>query len=69
MLLLHRTSILLSLLSKDYIITIKFIFTVKSDEKEAIPSLLLLRKSLPRLREGEEVLARWADEGWYFRGK
>ena len=41
---------------------------VKSDEKEAIPSLLLLRKSLPRLREAEEVLARWADEGWYFRG-
>jgi hypothetical protein len=56
-------------LFKYIIITIKFIFTVKSDEKEAIPSLLLLRKSLPRLREAEEVLARWADEGWYFRGK
>lgn len=31
-------------------------------------SLLELRKSLPVLREGEEVLARWSDEGWYFRG-
>lgn len=30
--------------------------------------LLELRKSLPVLREGEEVLARWSDEGWYFRG-
>ncbi|XP_021341552.1 uncharacterized protein LOC110442323 isoform X2 [Mizuhopecten yessoensis] len=30
--------------------------------------LLEQRKSLPVLREGEEVLARWSDEGWYFRG-
>ena len=36
---------------------------------ENIPGLLLLRKSLPRLRVGEEVLARWSDEGWYFRGR
>lgn len=39
-----------------------------SNDQTKIPSLLLLRKSLPRLREGEEVLARWTDEGWYFRG-
>lgn len=36
---------------------------------EKMPGLLILRKSLPHLREGEEVLARWSDEGWYFRGK
>ncbi|KAK3099856.1 hypothetical protein FSP39_010823 [Pinctada imbricata] len=35
---------------------------------EVSPGLLRLRKSLPVLREGEEVLARWSDEGWYFRG-
>ena len=22
-----------------------------------------------RLRSGEEVLARWSDDGWYYRGK
>lgn len=32
------------------------------------PNLLKIRKTLPPLREGEEVLARWSDEGWYFRG-
>ncbi|CAC5414531.1 unnamed protein product [Mytilus coruscus] len=35
---------------------------------EKMPGLLILRRSLPHLREGEEVLARWSDEGWYFRG-
>ncbi|CAH1777455.1 unnamed protein product [Owenia fusiformis] len=32
------------------------------------PALLELRRSLPKLKEGEEVLARWGDEGWYYRG-
>lgn len=36
---------------------------------EVTSGLLKLRKSLPCLREGEEVMARWSDEGWYFRGK
>lgn len=44
-----------------------FFFIDKVHEK--MPGLLILRKSLPHLREGEEVLARWSDEGWYFRGK
>eukprot|EP00105_Crassostrea_gigas_P022697 XP_011442307.1 PREDICTED: uncharacterized protein LOC105338748 isoform X2 [Crassostrea gigas] len=35
---------------------------------EVTSGLLKLRKSLPCLREGEEVMARWSDEGWYFRG-
>ena len=39
-----------------------------TDDKTSIPALLILRKSLPSLREGEEVLARWSDEGWYYRG-
>ena len=29
---------------------------------------LEMRKSLPPLHVGEEVLARWSDEGWYYRG-
>ena len=32
------------------------------------PFLLELRQSLASLPEGEEVLARWSDEGWYYRG-
>ncbi len=29
--------------------------------------LKLLAQDLPELREGEEVLARWPDDGWYYR--
>ena len=32
------------------------------------PFLLELRSSLPELDFGEEVLACWSDEGWYYRG-
>lgn len=34
-----------------------------------ILGFLKLRKFLFCLREGEEVMVRWFDEGWYFRGK
>jgi hypothetical protein len=29
--------------------------------------LLKLRQELPQLRTGEEVLAKWPDDGWYYR--
>lgn len=29
--------------------------------------LIKLRKKLPQLEVGEEVLARWPDDGWYYR--
>lgn len=29
--------------------------------------LLKLRQDLPQLRTGEEVLAKWPDDGWYYR--
>ena len=29
--------------------------------------IMLLRNNLPRLHVGEEVLARWPDDGWYYR--
>ena len=29
---------------------------------------LEMRRTLPVLHPGEEVLARWSDEGWYYRG-
>jgi hypothetical protein len=29
--------------------------------------LLKLRSDLPKLRIGEEVLAKWPDDGWYYR--
>ncbi|GFR58513.1 von Willebrand factor A domain-containing protein 3B [Elysia marginata] len=32
------------------------------------PSLIELRKQLEHLRPGEEALARWSDDGWYYRG-
>ncbi|RUS89184.1 hypothetical protein EGW08_003063, partial [Elysia chlorotica] len=35
---------------------------------EADPCLIKLRKQLEHLRPGEEALARWSDDGWYFRG-
>lgn len=33
-----------------------------------LPFLLELRQKLPHVPEGDEVLARWSDEGWYYRG-
>ncbi|XP_013387557.1 von Willebrand factor A domain-containing protein 3B [Lingula anatina] len=33
-----------------------------------IPSIVRLRQSLPPADVGEEVLARWSDDGWYYRG-
>ncbi len=33
------------------------------------PLLMQLRMSLPHVTSGEEVLARWADDGWYYRGE
>ena len=39
-----------------------------SDTQEGTaPFLLEMRRALPSLPEGEEVLARWSDEGWYYR--
>ncbi len=29
----------------------------------------VIAQDLPRpIKEGEEVLARWSDDGWYYRG-
>lgn len=36
--------------------------SVKSED-----TIASLRKRLPELKEGEEVLARWNDDGWYYR--
>ena len=33
------------------------------------PFVMSLRVSLPAVGNGEEVLARWSDDGWYYRGK
>ena len=33
------------------------------------PFVMNLRMSLPAVDNGEEVLARWSDDGWYYRGK
>ena len=33
------------------------------------PFIVNLRMSLPPVPSGEEVLARWSDDGWYYRGK
>lgn len=57
-----------------YCSLIKSIFIVPDSPSsvqapEVTSGLLKLRKSLPYLREGEEVMARWSDEGWYFRGR
>jgi len=41
---------------------------IASDDQQTTPFLLELRSSLPEIRDGEEVLARWSDEGWYYRG-
>lgn len=30
--------------------------------------VLNVQKSLPGLRNDQEVLARWSDDGWYYRG-
>jgi len=27
-----------------------------------------MRRCLPAVAEGEQVLARWADDGWYYQG-
>ena len=42
-----------------------------SEEEEApllTPRLLRLRRTLPELQVAEEVLARFSDDGWYYRG-
>lgn len=30
--------------------------------------MLRAERSLPGLRQDQEVLARWSDDGWYYRG-
>ena len=32
------------------------------------PQLVAMRHSLGQLQRGDEVLARWSDEGWYYQG-
>ncbi|XP_012936015.1 uncharacterized protein LOC101846493 [Aplysia californica] len=39
-----------------------------SADEGSTPRLIQLRKTLAQLRPGEEVLARWSDDGWYYRG-
>ena len=45
-----------------------FSFTARDPPAYTPPFILELRKLLPKLVDGEEVLARWSDEGWYYRG-
>ena len=37
-------------------------------DDEAMPFAMKMRSRLPCLEAGEEVLARWTDDGWYYRG-
>ena len=32
------------------------------------PEVIEMRRSLSKLSRGDEVLARWSDEGWYYQG-
>ena len=32
------------------------------------PEVIEMRRSLSKLARGDEVLARWSDEGWYYQG-
>ncbi|XP_071086987.1 von Willebrand factor A domain-containing protein 3B-like [Haliotis cracherodii] len=43
--------------------------TQYKDTKHKSLALLEMRKSLPPVKDREEVLARWTDEGWYYRGR
>ena len=43
-------------------------FTAHDPVDATAPFLLGMRQSLAALPDGEEVLARWSDEGWYYRG-
>ena len=46
---------------------IKYLFLARQPS-EADPAVTA--QDLPRpIKEGEEVLARWSDDGWYYRGK
>lgn len=38
------------------------------ESQSLTPNLTETRELLPSLRNGEEVLARWCDDGWYYRG-
>ena len=53
---------------KKDVIILGYSFAVHSEKNVRPAALLKLRRSLPRVREGEEVLARWSDEGWYYSG-
>ncbi len=39
----------------------------KQTELSLQQKLIKIANELPELREGEEVLARWPDDGWYYR--
>ena len=41
---------------------------VEEEPPIVTPRLLQLRRSLPTLQPAEEVLARFSDDGWYYRG-
>nr|KAG5692189.1 hypothetical protein BaRGS_008735 [Batillaria attramentaria] len=40
----------------------------ESEEPLVTPRLMRLRRTLPALQAAEEVLARFRDDGWYYRG-
>ena len=48
--------------------TMCFFFLARDDVKPVPPLMLEVRRTAPPLREGDEVLSRWSDEGWYYRG-
>ena len=51
--------------------TIQTVHSVLTEEEEApivTPRLLQLRRTMPELQRAEEVLARFTDDGWYYRG-
>lgn len=52
-------------------ITVYFVFLSSAHDRSNVvsPVILEMRSSLPALNEGEEILARWSDEGWYYSGK
>ena len=50
----------------DFIVCIS---SADAEKKDRLRSpILKLRRSLRVLKEGEEVLARWSDDGWYYNG-
>ena len=44
------------------------IYYAANGHKDGIPLIVLEMRKRAAAAEGEEVLARWADEGWYYRG-